>query len=174
MNVVRQTATVLQLEHFPMPWVIGLGAVQAVLVIGVFQALFQGAFGPVALMLAMLAAIGWIWLTKIFRRLQIVLDRDAGTLRISASTPLGEQGADYPLAELTRAEVQTRHDSNSSPEQHLVLVLGNAEPPRRLWPDPFKPDAAELLNASARINAWLESGPAPQQDGAPAPGDPSP
>jgi len=161
MNVVRQTDTILQLEHFPMPWVIGLGAVQAVLVIGLFQALFDGAFGPVALMLMMLGAIGWIWLTKIFRRLQIVLDRAEGTLRISASTPLGEQAADYPLAELTGAEVQTRHDSNSNPEPHLVLVLGNAAPPRQLWPDPFKPDPAELLSASASINAWLESGPAP-------------
>jgi len=30
MNVVRQTDNALQLEHFPIPWVIGLGAVQAV------------------------------------------------------------------------------------------------------------------------------------------------
>jgi len=30
MNVVRHTDNALQLEHFPIPWVIGLGAVLAV------------------------------------------------------------------------------------------------------------------------------------------------
>ena len=30
MNVVRQTDNALQLEHFPIPWVIELGTLQAV------------------------------------------------------------------------------------------------------------------------------------------------
>lgn len=174
MKVVHQTDAVLQLEHFPTPWVIGLGTVLGVLLMALVKALVEFEFGGMAIASLMILAIGWVWLTRIFRRLQILLNRDTNVLRISVTTPLGEQGTDYPLTELTRAEVQTRHDSNSVAEPRLVLVLGNAEPPRRLWPDPFKPDAADLLQVSERINAWLASGSAPEHSTKSERGDVSP
>lgn len=166
MHVVQLNDTTLQLEHFPVPWVIGLGAVQLVLLFALIKSLVDGAPGGVAISLVMLLVIGWLWLTKVYRRLRVVLDRERNALRISTTTLLGEHAAEYPLAELTGAEVETRHGANSIPETRLVLLLGNAEPPRRLCPDPFKPDTVELLNASERINAWLASAATPQ----PAPG----
>lgn len=174
MHVVQLTDTTLQLEHFPVPWVIGLGMVQVVLLFALIKAVVDGALGGMAISLAMLLVIGWVWLTKVYRRLRVVLDRERSALRISTTTLLGEQAAEYPLAELTGAEVETRHGANSIPETRLVLVLGNAEPPRRLWPAPFKPDPVELLNASERINAWLAAAATPQPARGTAPGDTRP
>jgi hypothetical protein len=159
MQVVRQTEDVIELEHTPVPWVIGLGSVCVVLSIGLLKALFEGEFVGAFIALAMLAGLSWLMITRIIRRLRVVADRGAGTLRISATTVRGEGSASYPLAELLRAEVQTRHDSGTSTaETAMVLVMADGHSPRHLRLDPFHPDSADLLYASDRLNAWLGSG----------------
>jgi hypothetical protein len=174
MNVVLQTDTRLQIEHLPIPWIIGLGAVCLVLLIGLIRALIEGAWGGALIAAVMLAALAWMCLTKIFTRLQIIFDRDTNSLTINATSLLGEQSASYPLADLTRAEIETRHDSNSTPEPRLALVLGNAQSPQRLSADPFRPDPADLLHASERINAWLALDSGHKQKTAQEPGVMSP
>ena len=159
MNLVHQTDDMIELEHTPIPWVIGLGAVVFVLSIGLLRAIVEGALGGSLVALAMLAGLSWLMVTRIVRRLRGVADRGTGMLRISATTLRGEGSADYPLSALLRAEVETRHDpGNSTPEPALVLVLGDESPPRRIRLDPFRPDPADLLHASERINAWLDKG----------------
>lgn len=159
MNVLRETDEVLELEHVPVPWIIGLGAVVMVLAIGLIRALVELSLEGILISLVMFAALSWIMLKWVVRRLRVVADRGAGTLRIIAWTPLGEGSASYPLPALLRAEIETRHDRNTStPEPALVLVMGDASPPRRVRLDPFRPDPADLLQACARINAWLGAG----------------
>lgn len=156
MNVIHQTDDMIELEHTPTPWVIGLGAVVFVLSIGLLKALLEGELGGSLIALAMLAGLSWIMVTRIVRRLRVVADRGTGLLRISATTLRGAGSADYPLSALLRAEVETRHEhGTSTPEPALVLVLGDESPPRRIRLDPFRPDPAELLYASEQINAWL-------------------
>jgi len=160
MHVVRQTDDVIELEHTPIPWVIGLGAVVVVLLVGLIKALLEGAIGGSLIALAMLGALSWIMVTRIIRRLRIVADRGTGSLQITATTLQGEGSASYPLSALLRAEVETRHDhGTSTPQPALVLVLGDVNPPRRLRLDPFQPDPVDLLHASDRINAWLGAAP---------------
>jgi hypothetical protein len=159
MNVLRETDEVLELEHVPVPWIIGLGAVVIVLAIGLIRALVELSLEGILISLVMLAALSWIMLKWVVRRLRVVADRGADTLRIIARTPLGEGSASYPLSALLRAEIETRHErNNSTPEQALVLVMDDASPTRRVRLDPFRPDTADLLQACARINAWLAAG----------------
>ena len=164
MNVLRETDEVLELEHVPVPWIIGLGAVVMVLAIGLIRALVEGSVEGILISLVLLVVLSWIMLKWVVRRLRVVADRGADTLRIIAQTPLGEGSASYPLSALLRAEIETRHErNNSTPEQALVLVMSDASPTRRVRLDPFRPDTADLLQACARINAWLAAGAATSQ-----------
>lgn len=156
MRVIHQGDDRIELEHLPTQWVIGLGAVCFVLVIGLVRALFEGAIQGALLALAMLAALSWIVLTRIFRRVRLVVDRGAGQVRVSASTVFGENETTYPLADLLRVEVDTRYDEDdSTSEPTLALVLADGGKPRRVRLDPFRPRPEDLLDASERINAWL-------------------
>lgn len=164
MHVARQTDDVIELEHVPAQWIIGLGAVWMILLIGLLKALVEFDPGGIVIVLAMIGVLSWIMVTRIVRRLRVVADRATNTLRISATTLRGEGSAHYPLSALLRAEVETRHDrATSRPEPSLVLVMSDSDSPRRLRLDPFKPDPADLLHASERINAWLATGEAPPE-----------
>lgn len=161
MNVVTRTDEHLELAHTPMPWIIGLGCVLFVLCIGLLKALAEGAFGGIIISLAMLAALGWIMMTRILRTLRVIAHRGLGKLRISATTLRGETSAEYPLSDLVCAEIETRHDKNTSrPEPTLVLVMNESSEPPRLRLDPFRPDPLDLLHACESINTWLSSRPA--------------
>jgi hypothetical protein len=164
MQVVHQAEDKIELEHVPTQWVIGLGAVCFVLLIGLVRALFEGAVQGALVALAMLAALSWLILTRIFRRVRLVLDRGAGEVRVGAITVFGERETTYPLSDLLRVEVDTRYEeNNSAAEPTLALVLADAGKPRRVRLDPFKPRPEDLLSASGRINAWLGTDPGARQ-----------
>lgn len=159
MDVIKQTEDVIELSHTPFEWALGLGTVVIILFVGLIKALAEGALEGILISLAMLGVLSWLMITRIIRRLRVIADRGTGNIRISATTLRGEGFADYPLSALLRAEVETRHDGgNSTPEQRLVLVMGDESPTRRIQLDPFRPDPADLLYASQRINAWLAAG----------------
>jgi len=168
MQILNASETKLELEYRPQAWIVGLGLVCAVLVIGLLKALFEGEFGGVAIAGVMLAFIAWVWLTRIFLTVRLTADRDAGTLRIATVSRFGEKFRERDLADLTGSEVETRFDENhSGAEPGLVLSFGSER--HRL--DLFKPDPADLLQAAESINAWLarttavESSATPRQPG---------
>lgn len=155
-NVSHQDAGRIELEHLPTQWVVGLGAVCLVLVIGLVRALIEGATEGALVALAMLAALSWILVTRVFRRVRLSADRGTGQLRISAGTLLGEWEETYPLADLLRVEVDTRYEeSTSAPRPSLALVLKEAGETRRVRLDLFRPRPEDLLSSSERVNAWL-------------------
>jgi hypothetical protein len=159
-NISHQDASRIELEHVPTQWVIGLGAVCFVLLIGFVRALFEGAVQGALVALAMLAALSWFVLTRVFRRFRLVLDRGTGVVRVTASTVFGERETTYPLGDLLRVETDTRYEEgNSAAEPTLALVLADGGKPRRVRLDPFRPRPEDLLFASGRINAWLGTDP---------------
>lgn len=170
MQVLNATETRLELEYRPMNWIIGLGIVCAILMIGLLNALFEAEFGGAAVAATMLAAIGWIWLTQIFLTIRLVSDRSAGTLRISKTSLFGEQFRERALGDLRGAEVETRFDENySHAEPGLVLLFGQAVPHERVRIELFKPDPADLMQAAEAINTWLaRAADIPSTDGEPA------
>lgn len=152
MQLLSKSTSRLELEHRPMQWIVGLGIACAVLVLGLLKAMLEGEFGGMAISAVLLAAIGWIWLTKIFVTVRLLADRDAGTLRIATVSRFGEKFRERDLADLTGAEVETRYrETNSVAEPGLVLKFGS----ERHRMDLFKPDPAELLQAAEAINSWL-------------------
>jgi hypothetical protein len=156
MQLLNKSTSRLELEHRPMQWIVGLGIVCAVLVLALLKALIELAFGGMAISAVLLAAIGWIWLTKIFVTVRLLADRDAGTLRIATVSRFGEKFRERDLDDLTGAEVETRYrETNSVAEPGLVLKFGS----ERHRMDLFKPDPAELLQAAEAINAWLAQAP---------------
>lgn len=153
MQILNSNANRLELEHRPMQWIVGLGVVCAVLAIALLKALLEAQLGGVAISSLMLAALGWIWLTRIFLIVRLTADRDVGTLRITIVSRFGETFRERDLADLSGAEIETRYSETSSvAEPGLVLKFGNERHRMKL----FKPDAAELLQAAEAINAWLE------------------
>lgn len=169
MDVVNQSPERLELEHRPMQWIVGLGTVCAVLVLGLLKALFEGEFGGAGIAAFMLATIGWVWLTRIFVTVRLTADRDTGTLRIATVSRFGEKFRERDLADLTGSEVETRFDEyHSGAEPGLVLCFGSERHRMEL----FKPDPADLLQAAEAINAWLARTPAVQSSATPnQPGD---
>lgn len=160
MNISYQDGGRIELEHVPAQWVLGLGAVCLVLLVGLVRALVEGAVAGALVALAMLAALSWVVLTRILCRFRLVLDRSTGQVRVSAGTVFGEREETYPLAALVRVEVDTRYEEgNSTAQPTLALVLADAGQPRRVRLDPFRPRPEDLLSASARINAWLGTDP---------------
>lgn len=156
MNIVHQSADRLALEHRPMAWMVGLGVMAAVLLIAAISALADGALGGAAVAGALLGAIGWVALTRVFRRVALVADRSTGVVGITTTTLLGEQAETHALADLLRAEVESRYrTTDSTVEPGLVLVLDRGDRPERLRLDLFRPDPADLLQAEQQINGWL-------------------
>ena len=152
MNVINQSPERLELEYRPMSWIVGLGMVCAVLLLGALKALFDGELTGVAIASLMLLAIGWVWLTQIFLTVRLSADRGNGSLRITTISLFGEKFRERALADLTGAEVDTRYrESDSSAEAALVLMFGSERHPIQL----FKPDPGDLLQAAESINAWL-------------------
>ena len=159
MQVVQQADDRIELEHVPTQWVIGLGAICLVLLIGLVRALAEGAMEGALVALAMLAALGWIILKHVFRRVRLVLDRGTAQARVSAITVFGARETEYPLGDLLRVEVDTRYEEdNSAVQPTLALVLADEGKPRRVRLDMFRPAPEDLLSASGRINAWLGTG----------------
>jgi hypothetical protein len=177
LNIVERSAERLELEHRPLSWMIGLSVIAAVLVIGMMRALADGALGGAGVAAAMLAAIAWVGLTKVFRRISLVADRGAGTLELKTTTLMGEQAEQHALTDFVRAEVDHRYSTtDSSADTGLVLVLGRGDPPDRLRLDLFRPDPADLLQAEQSINGWLGHGAKrpPADTLQPTPGAPTP
>lgn len=165
MRILNVSKMRLELEYRPQQWIIGLGVACAVLAIALLKALFGGEFGGAGIASVMLAAIGWLWLTRIFQTVRLTADRDAGTLRIATVSLFGERFRERDLTDLTGAEVETRfNESHSSAEPSLVLRFGSERHRMNL----FKPDPADLLQAAESINAWLAQSSAPLLQ----PGDP--
>ena len=155
MNLVHQSPERLELEHRPMSWIVGLGIVCAVLLLGVLKALIEGELTGVAIAGLMLLVIGWVWLTRIFLTVRLSADRGNDSLRITTISLFGEKFRERALADLTGAEVDTRYrESDSSAEAALVLMFGSERHPIQL----FKPDPGDLLQAAESINAWLKQG----------------
>jgi hypothetical protein len=152
MRILDVSKMRLELEYRPQQWIIGLGMVCVVLAIALLKALFGGEFGGAGIASVMLAAIGWLWLTRIFQTVRLTADRDAGTLRITTVSLFGEKFRERDLTDLTGAEVETRFDESlSSAKPSLVLQFGSERDRMNL----FKPDPADLLQAAESINAWL-------------------
>jgi len=174
MQLIRASESRLELAHRPTEWMIGLGLVCVVLAIALLKALLELALNGVLISAVLLAALGWIGLTRIFVRQSLIADRNTNTLRFARVSLTGESHEDYPLAALRRAETETRYNEHSSrPEPGLVLELADVEPPRRLRLPLFRPDPADLLQAADSINAWLAQGSSqpgrPDVHGEPAP-----
>lgn len=152
MNVTDQSPERLELEHRPMPWIIGLGMVCAALLLFATMALIEGEFAGVAIAGLMVLAVGWVWLTQVFLTVRLSADRDEDRLKITTISLFGEQFRERALADLTGAEIDTRYrETDSSAEPSLVLRFGSERHPIKL----FKPDPADLLQAAESINAWL-------------------
>ncbi len=165
MNMMSEDDGRIELEHVPTQWVIGLGAVCFVLLVGLVRALFEGAVQGALVALAMLAALSWFVLTRVFRRLRLVLDRGTGVVRVTASTVFGERETTYPLGDLLRVEVDNRYEEGHSAAQPtLALVLADGGKPRRVRLDAFRPRPEDLLSASGQINAWLGTGSGTRQE----------
>ena len=158
MEITTKTADLLVLQHQPTNWIIGLGAVCVVLLIGLLRALIELSLPGITISLVMLTALGWLMLTQVVRRLQLIADKHTDLLQTKATTLLGAKVVEYPLSALQRTETQTRHGSQSVPETMLVLVLGDTSPARRVKFDAFRPDPAAILSVSEQVNQWLEAG----------------
>ncbi|MEZ5555986.1 hypothetical protein [Haliea sp.] len=158
MEITTKTADLLVVQHQPTNWIIGLGAVCVVLLIGLARALVELSLSGITISLLMLTALGWLMLTQVVRRLQLIADRHTDLLQIKATTPLGEKVAEYPLSALQRSETQTRHGSQSIPETMLVLVFGATNPASHVKFNAFRPDVAAILSVSEQLNQWLEEG----------------
>ncbi|MDT8439875.1 MAG: hypothetical protein RQ729_12800, partial [Wenzhouxiangellaceae bacterium] len=153
MNITNHSPQRLELEHRPTHWIIGLGLICAALLLFALKALFDGEWTGVAIAGAMLAGVGWVWLTQVFLTVRLSAEQDGDRLKITTISLFGEKFRERELADLTGAEVETRYSETSSTrEAGLVLKFGSERHPISL----FKPDPADLLQAAESINAWLK------------------
>lgn len=164
----------LALAHRPIPWMIGIGLLCTILCISLLKALLEVAIGGILISAFMLVTLGWIALTRIFVRLTLLADRDSDRLRLSRQTLGGISHQDYPLRSLRGAETEIRYSEHSSAAQPgLVLCLDDTQTTTRLRLPLFRPDPADLLQASETINTWLKAPPSNAHPAEPSAATPS-
>ncbi|MEX0284298.1 MAG: hypothetical protein AB3N23_06775 [Paracoccaceae bacterium] len=157
MKVTRNTPDQLILSNNP--WVLGVILIVFILVfVGVGLTVFlQGDwFG--LLFIIMGGGIGAATFCGLVRRVQVILNRPAGTITIQRRSVFGYTRDDHDLSRLQRADVEsstTRTDRGTSTVHRAVLVMGDGTD---TTPVPIVkayyggPGAQELADA---VNDWL-------------------
>lgn len=159
MKVLYQDPHRLEIEHRPLKWMIGLGALAGVFALGGISALIDGKYGTGLVVLAMTGLAVWIMLPRVVRTLRLQFDRAEASLVISFMTRSGEQSERLDLGRLIKADVDQRfEENNSTAEIQLMLVLGPDRPPERRVLTVFQPAAEEVLYIVQVINQWLAEG----------------
>ena len=76
MNVLRETGEILELEHVPVPWIIGLGAVVMVIVIGLIRALVEVSVEGILISLVLLVVLSWTEQALVLKRRHALRSRE--------------------------------------------------------------------------------------------------
>jgi hypothetical protein len=154
MKVTRDTPDLLVLDDVPwvlaaalmVPLLVFLAATLALLVAGEWT----GAAGALAG-----TALWAMALTVFVERLQLILDRGAGTVTLRRRTLWRYRQDIFALASLARADVDTRRRSKGGLTHRPVLVFDTGED-RGTWPvTEIYTSGQGADRTAAAINRWL-------------------
>jgi hypothetical protein len=154
MQVTQDTPELLVLDHVPwvlaivltVPLLIFAGAALALLVAGEWT----GALGALAGMAL------WVLALLVFvERVQLILDRGAGTVTLRRRTLWRYRQDTFALTGLSRAEVQSRRGSKGGRVRRAVLVFDRGED-RGTWPvTEIFSSGPGAEHTAAAVNRWL-------------------
>ncbi len=154
MKVSHDSPDLLILDH--VPWIMA----------GIFSALILGSAAMAMIMLAdgeligVLVGLGGVpffalFLVAFVRRVQVVLDRRAGTATVKRRGLVRSSGEQIDLHRLRKAVVQTSRSSDSDTHRPALLIAGRDE----ALPILFVYSSGRSAGRDVRrINDWLEAG----------------
>lgn len=157
MKVIRNTPDHLILEETP--WILGIAMVGFILsfvgpglflvVSGDWMGLFFAGVG---------GGLGFMALAVFVQRIQLILDRRAGTLTLRHATILRYIQEVIPLTHLQGAELESRVGSKGRRLVRAELVLSSGTGTRRLPVTEVWTNGGGPGRTVASVNAWLATG----------------
>jgi hypothetical protein len=143
----------------PLAWV--ALALCAIVIINAPVALFSGEVVRAALLIAIGAGAGYVWLEKVLVRLDLTFDPADGVIRMRRSNMLGTTTWLLPLRHFDGAELieQARVKmvrTSSKRSANVDLLFRNTRPNMTISLSPLGMPEAEAKRIASQINAWLQ------------------